>query len=331
MKPPRVSIIIPAYESSSTIAECLRGLKEQTFRDFEVIVVNSSQDSDTRWIVERECPGAIFEQVNHRLLPHAARNVGVAHAHGEMLVFSDPDCRAHPDWLERLVAAHDAGHALVCGAIELNDDARWFERGVHLCKYSFRLSGLTAGKSWVAGTANACCSRELWNAIGPFDGDHFSGDAQFSWAAASRGHVPWFEPHAVVVHRYVGSMSDLLSERFSRGSDFAAARMYFDDWSRLRALGHFAGFPLALALVIGRGFRDAIVVGRVGSFLATLPLQIAGHSAWLVGEERAYLAHNGRKSSKATIRLSDIALLAGEARSEIASSHSSSPRFEEPR
>lgn len=331
MKLPRVSIIIPAYESSNTIDECMRGLKAQTFRDFEVIVVNSSQERETRRIVESEFPDAIFEQVDHRLLPHAARNVGAARARGEVLVFSDPDCRAHPEWLERLVAAHDAGHALVCGAIELNDDARWFERGVHLCKYSFRLSGLTPGKTWVAGTANACCSRELWNAIGPFDGDHFSGDAQFSWAAASRGHEPWFEPNAIVVHRYVGSMSDLLNERFSRGSDFAAARMHFDDWSRLRALGHFAGIPLALLLVMGRGFRDAIVVRRVGDFLSTVPLQLIGHSAWLVGEERAYLAHSGRKSSKATIRLSEIALVAGDARREISSSHSSSSRFDAPR
>ncbi|HVD61802.1 MAG TPA: glycosyltransferase family A protein [Gemmatimonadaceae bacterium] len=331
MKPPRVSIIIPAYESSSTIADCLRGLKAQTFRDFEVIVVNSSQERETRRILDSEFPDAIFEQVDHRLLPHAARNVGASRARGEVLVFSDPDCRAHPDWLERLVAAHDSGHALVCGAIEMNDDARWFERGVHLCKYSFRLSGLTPGKTWVAGTANACCSRELWNAIGPFDGDHFSGDAQFSWAAASRGHVPWFEPRAVVVHRYIGSMSDLLTERFSRGADFATARMYFDGWSRPRALGHFVAFPLALALVIGRGLRDAVVVGGFGSFLATLPMQIAGHTAWLVGEERAYLSYSGRKSSKATIRLPDIALLAGDARSEIASSHSSSSRFDDRR
>ena len=298
MTPPRISVIIPAYESSSTLAECLRGLREQTLRDFEVIIVNSSADEETQRIVEREFPAAIFEQVNHRLLPHAARNAGALHARGDLLVFSDPDCRAHPDWLERLVAAYDAGHSLVCGAIELSDDAHWFERGVHLCKYSFRLSGLASGKTWVAGTANACCSRELWNAIGPFDGDHFSGDAHFSWAAASRGHQPWFEPGAVVVHRYTGSTSDLLTERFSRGADFAAARIIFDDWSRLRALGHLVGFPLALGLVLGRGFRDAIAVHRLRTFFATLPVQVAGHTAWLLGEERAYFSRAMRDPSR---------------------------------
>lgn len=289
MKVPRVSVIIPAYESSATIADCLRGLREQVFRDFEVIVINSSPEEETRRIVESECPEAIFHQMSKRLLPHAARNVGVARARGSVLVFSDPDCRAHPDWLEKLVAAHDAGRALVCGAIELNADAQWFERGVHLCKYSFRSSALAAGSCWIAGTANACCARELWNAIGPFDGDHFSGDARFSWSAASRGHQPWFEPGAVVVHRYCGSMSELLNERFSRGSDFALARMQVEDWSRVRTLGHFAAVPLASAIVIARGGRDALVARKFGDFLRTLPLQIAGHVAWLIGEERAYV------------------------------------------
>ncbi|HUQ20525.1 MAG TPA: glycosyltransferase family A protein [Gemmatimonadaceae bacterium] len=291
MNSPRVSVIIPAYESSATIAECLRGLREQSFRDFEVIIVNSSPENETRWIVEDEYPDAIFEQASHRLLPHAARNVGAVRARGSVLVFSDPDCRAHPDWLEKLVAAHDAGHALVCGAIELNADAQWFERGIHLCKYSFRSSALSAGRCWIAGTANACCSRELWNAIGPFDGDHFSGDARFSWSAAARGRQPWFEPSAVVVHRYCGSMSELLNERFSRGSDFALARMEAEQWSRLRTLSHFAAFPFTGAIVIARGARDAFVARQLRSFLRTLPLQIAGHVAWLVGEERAYIAH----------------------------------------
>src|SRR5688572_23072428 len=137
MNHPRISIVIPAYNSSDTIADCLAGLREQTFRDFEVIVVNSSSDEKTRQLVEEGFRGAIFEQAEHRLLPHAARNLGAKHARGELLVFTDPDCRPWPDWLEQLLAAHGSGHALVCGAIELSEDSDWFERGVHLCKYSF--------------------------------------------------------------------------------------------------------------------------------------------------------------------------------------------------
>lgn len=288
MNQPRVSIMIPAYQSSETIVECLRGLHEQAFRDFEVVIVNSSQDDETRRLVKENFPDAIFEQARERLLPHAARNRGAAVARGDLLVFTDPDCRPHHDWLERLIKAHDAGHQLVCGAIELNADAKWFERGVHLCKYSFRLSHLHPGATWIAGTANASCTREVWTAIGPFDGKCFAGDALFSWRATERGWHPWFDPNAVVIHRYCGSMSSLIRERFLRGGDFAGARMQFEQWTRFRAAAQVAGFPLALLLVLARGWRDAVAVRRGWTFVETLPVQIVGHAAWLVGEVRSY-------------------------------------------
>jgi glycosyltransferase involved in cell wall biosynthesis len=288
VKTPRVSIIIPAYHSSETISETLAGLREQTFRDFEVIIVNSSADEATRRIVEEEFPEAIFEQATRRLLMHAARNRGVARSRGDILVFTDPDCRPGNDWLERLIAAHDAGHQLVCGAIELSDDAEWGERGVHLCKYSFRLSGLRSGATWIAGTANASCSRDVWNSAGPFDGDRVAGDALFSWRAAALGCQAWFEPRAVVVHHYRGSVRALVTERLYRGDDFAATRMEFEGWSRARTVGHIIAFPAALTKVIARGFSEAVRARRGNTFLGTLPLQFAGHAAWLCGELRAY-------------------------------------------
>jgi len=288
VKTPRVSIIIPAYHSSETISDTLAGLREQTFCDFEVIVVNSSPDEETRRIVEEKFPEAIFEQSTRPLLPHGARNRGVARARGDVLVFTDPDCRPKIDWLQRLVDARDAGHHLVCGAIELSDDAEWLERGVHLCKYSFRLSGLRANATWIAGTANASCSRDVWNSAGPFDGDRFAGDALFSWRAAARGWQPWFEASAVVVHHYRGSARALVRERLHRGDDFAATRIEFEGWSRARAAGQVIAFPIALLVVLARGCSEAVIAGRARAFLETLPLQFGGHTAWLCGELRAY-------------------------------------------
>jgi glycosyltransferase involved in cell wall biosynthesis len=283
---PRVSIVISAFHSDTTIADCLESLRDQTFRDFEVIVVNSSPEERTRRIVEERFTEVRFEQAPARLLPHAARNRGVEHARGELLVFTDPDCRARPDWLERLVQSLDQGHRLVCGAIELNETG-WFARGVHLCKYSFRLSGLRGGPSSVAGTANAGCSREVWNAVGPFDGDRFAGDGLFSWRAAARGWQAWFEPRAIVEHRYIGSVGSLWSERITRGRDFAETRMAFERWSAKRAALYLAVMPLLPLLVLARTGREAFEAGWGASFILTLPLQFVGQLAWSLGETGA--------------------------------------------
>ena len=284
---PRVSVVIPAFHSDGTIAACLSSLHAQTFRDFEVIVVNSSPGERTRAIVEAQFPEVRFEQAPARLLPHGARNLGVRRARGELLVFTDPDCAARPGWLEYLVGAVDKGHAVACGAIELAGGG-WFARGVHLCKYSFRLSGLRGGACSVAGTANACCTRDVWTACGPFEADRYAGDGLFSWRAAERGWQPWFEPRAVVEHVYTGSLAALWAERLERGRDYGRTRIEYERWGRGRAAAYLAAFPLLMVLVVTRTARDAVEAGWGVHFVTTFPVQLAGHAAWLVGEARAY-------------------------------------------
>ena len=297
MTTPRVSIVIPAYYSDDTITACLESLRAQTLDDFEVIVVNSSPEQRTQRIVEGRFPEVRFEQAPGRLLPHAARNAGVKYACGELLVFTDPDCVARRDWLECLVRAVNDGHALVCGAIEPGEHG-WFARGVHLCKYSFRLSGLRGGPTSVAGTANACCTREVWNAVGPFEGDRYASDGLFSWRAAAHGWEPWFEPRAIVEHQYTGSLAALWMERLERGRDYGEIRLIHERWGRLRAAVYLAALPPLLAVVIARTARDAFACGWGHHFVATIALQLVGQSAWLAGEARAYARHLSRRSSR---------------------------------
>jgi glycosyltransferase involved in cell wall biosynthesis len=285
MPSPQVSILIPAYFSDDTLPECLTSLRQQRFRDFEVILVNSSPGEGTRRFVEEHFPEVTFEQASNRLLPHAARNRAAERARGEILVFTDPDCRAHPDWLARLVDAHKAGHQLVCGSIELYDKSGdWFASGVHLCKYSFRLSRLRAGYTYVGGTANASCTRQVWESVGPFDGDRFAGDALFSWRAAAKTWRPWFEPRALTEHRYIGTIGSFWRERFARGQDFADARVVFERWPRARIAAYLVAFPALVAVVLARGANQAFQAGLGRDFLRTLPLQLVGHVAWSLGE-----------------------------------------------
>ncbi len=290
MPSPQVSILIPAYFSEDTLPDCLTSLRRQRFRDFEVILVNSSPEDATRRLVEQQFPEVLFEQAPSRLLPHAARNRAAQRARGEILVFTDPDCRAHPEWLERLIEAHQAGHQLVCGSIELQGrPGDWFATGVHLCKYSFRLSRLPRGYTSVGGTANASCTRMVFESVGPFDGDRFAGDALFSWRAAAKAWRAWFEPLALTEHRYVGTVSSFWRERFSRGVDFADARVIFEGWHRARIAGYLIAFPALITVVVARGAHDAFRAGWGRRFLWTLPLQLLGHTAWSLGEATTHL------------------------------------------
>ena len=282
-----VSVIIAAYHSDGVIEGCLEALRRQTINDFEVIVVNSSPEDRTREIVTTRFPEVRFLENTTRLLPHAARNRGVQVAGGSFLVFTDADCRGAPDWIERLLEAQTKGHEVVCGSIE-PEGTSWFELGIHLCKYSFRLSALPGSPCSIAGTANACYSRKVWDAVGPFDGSRFAGDGLLSWRASRHGWKPWFEPRAVVRHRFHPSVADFWRERLERGADFADMRVEFESWSRLRLVAYLVAAPLLPLVPLMRGGRDAFQCGWVRSFISTIPLQLLGHLGWSLGELRTH-------------------------------------------
>src|SRR5262249_922333 len=154
----------PCYFSGNTLPATLEALRSQSFRDFEVIAVNSSQEERTAAVAAR-FPEIQFVQSPQRLFPHAARNLGVTRATGQLLVFSDPDCTGHPQWLARLVEGWQAGHSTIGGAMGLKESS-WLGLGIHIAKFHPSLEGQRPGPRWILPTANVAYSRELWEKIG---------------------------------------------------------------------------------------------------------------------------------------------------------------------
>ncbi len=102
---PRVSVIVPAYNARLQLARCLEVLCRSAYTDFEVIVVDDGSTDNTRQIVERY--SARYLRLPAAVGPGAARNLGVQHAAGEILVFADADVVLPPDALGLVVETLD--------------------------------------------------------------------------------------------------------------------------------------------------------------------------------------------------------------------------------
>lgn len=99
----RFSIIIPVYNVEKYIRKCMQTVMEQTFRDYEVIVVDDETPDNSMAIVEEfaeKYPGMIkmIHQKNTR--QGGARNRGVREAQGEYILFVDSDDYVSPRLLE---------------------------------------------------------------------------------------------------------------------------------------------------------------------------------------------------------------------------------------
>ena len=114
-----VSVIIPSYNSEGTIYNCLTALREQTYKsDCEIILVDSSTDT-TSSIVKTQFPQIQYFHFDQKTDPGTARNFGVKHARGDLILFIDSDCEAEKDWIEKQVQLHreHSGTAGIGGSV----------------------------------------------------------------------------------------------------------------------------------------------------------------------------------------------------------------------
>ena len=93
---PKVSVVIPVYNGARTIGRALESVFGQTFRDFEIIVVNDGSTDDTASVLAGYGDRIqVVSQSNRGV--SAARNAGLRVSVGEYLVFLDDDDEWMPD------------------------------------------------------------------------------------------------------------------------------------------------------------------------------------------------------------------------------------------
>ena len=98
MKKTTISIIIPSYNAEKYIEQCIQSIEEQTYKDFEIIVVNDGSKDNTKAICENLQKKykniIIINQENSGV--SASRNIGMINAKGDYIMFVDSD-----DFLEK--------------------------------------------------------------------------------------------------------------------------------------------------------------------------------------------------------------------------------------
>jgi len=99
---PRVSIIMPCFNREAFIAEAIESVLGQTFRDFELVVVDDgSTDRSAEVIDGYRGRIRVIRQQNRGV--STARNVGIRESHGEFIAFLDADDYWDPTFLEHMV------------------------------------------------------------------------------------------------------------------------------------------------------------------------------------------------------------------------------------
>lgn len=122
-KAPRVSVVINTCNRGAYLGDTLRGLQQQLYNDFEVILVNGPSVDDTEEVAKQF-------NIRYYTAPFnisVSRNIGIKHAAGDILAFIDDDAVPEPEWLDDLVKAYDDPRVAAAGGRVYNADGSNFQ------------------------------------------------------------------------------------------------------------------------------------------------------------------------------------------------------------
>lgn len=100
---PKISVIIPTYNCAKYLAKAIDSVINQTYQNFEIIVIDDGSTDNTKVIIEeyaRKYPDRIRFFIQNNRGPAGARNTGIRASHGEYIAFLDSD----DTWLPKKLA-----------------------------------------------------------------------------------------------------------------------------------------------------------------------------------------------------------------------------------
>lgn len=242
-----------------------------------VVIDNGSTDDTARWAADYLSQAAVAFRVEREERPGlaAARNAGVRHASGRILVFTDDDCRLTPDYVRKALDHHaaDAAPVMRGGRVDLGDARdlpftviadprpRRYDPG----EKTQSLGGFILG-------CNMSAPKALLEAVGPFD-ERFGVGAPFRAAEDTdylyRIHMAGFgveyAPDLVIRHhhgrRSVGELRRVI-DYYNEGEGAIYAKYLFGPRAFFRQLRWDVRDALAETLM-RRPIRDVFGVGKL--------------------------------------------------------------------
>jgi glycosyltransferase involved in cell wall biosynthesis len=208
MREPKFSVIIPVYNRPQEVKEILRSLATQTFKEFEVIIVEDGSSVRCEDIVD------IFRdqlRIEYFFKPNTgpgpSRNAGFARARGNYFVVFDSDCILPSNYFAIVNKALEENHWDAWGGPDkTHEDFTMKQRAMGYTMSSILTTGgIRGGKKhfgWFQPRSfNMGISRKIYEVTNGFKFDRFAEDIEFSIRMKKAGFKVGLIPEAFVYHK----------------------------------------------------------------------------------------------------------------------------------
>ena len=317
-----ISIITPSYNRAHELKYLLKSLEKQNIDHniFELIISDDGSSDNTKDLIKRWKNKSLFKiryisQKNQG--PGAARNHGLKNSQGELIVFIDSDCEAHPNWLKIIIDHYNKNDFDACGGPDSSkDDFTILQKAIDYSMTSFFTTGGMRGHSenmiakFYPRTHNMAIKRSIYENLGGFGSLRHGQDIEFSNRIRKSGARIKFIKDAIVYHRRRTSLKQFYKQVFNWG--VARINLSIIDKKMIEFVHYlpafatfFTFFTFFLLLLIGLDlikllliyFLPLILISLVGSIskrdirifpflMIVIPIQIIGYG---LGFIKAYI------------------------------------------
>jgi glycosyltransferase involved in cell wall biosynthesis len=218
---PDISIVIPARNEGRRIARCLCSLGNQSLvpERYEIIVVDDGSDDDSAQVAQLHGARVVRQQKKGAA---AARNLGIAEARGEVILFTDADCIADEHWAERL--ANPLLEASIQGTVGriITRQKHWLARLIQ-AELDERYSRMQQSRFIdFINSGNCGFKRALLDENRYDESFSWIEDLELSFRLARGGNRMIFVPDAIIAHEHPQNLWVYLRRKF-RYASYASA------------------------------------------------------------------------------------------------------------
>jgi glycosyltransferase involved in cell wall biosynthesis len=228
---PFVSIVIPTKNCEKTIEGLLKSIKKLNYKNYEVIVVDSSNDK-TAEIVKKFKVRLFTICFSKKRTANKQRNIGTKKAKGEIIAFTDGDCKVHRNWLKELVKGFDGDIGIVGGSIK--SWGKSFFKRYHQLAFRTGIPKINREKTLnkedffkkqlftryeLPVAMNMAIKRKIFKKIGYFDeGMDYLEENEFFWRLFSKSDLKIKTiPKAIVYHDHASGIGLNIKKYFKSG------------------------------------------------------------------------------------------------------------------
>ncbi len=231
---PFVSVVVPIYNSENDIVDLVECLANQTYPQdkTEFLLVDNNSQDNTATLLKQEIEkyqsqGKNLKYLSERKIQssYAARNTGIKQSQGEILAFTDADCRPQPDWLANLIKPFVNPQVLiVAGEVEGLAGNSFLEQYGNLYKMLSQTYTLDHPFAPYGQTANLAIRKDIFQVVGLFRPYLTTGgDADICWRILKEVEAEIiFAPNAIVFHRHRDNLTDFKSQwrRYGKSNQY---------------------------------------------------------------------------------------------------------------